>query len=99
MAMIDYLHSEEGDLIIKGGDWLTGESSQTHQKGLLLLINGQLRSWPTAGVALVNFILGENDKDVLRHRITEELEADGLTVELITFLADGTIQIEAQYGT
>ena len=94
--VIDYLQDENGDLIIEDGDLKQGAATSYHQRGLLLFNKGGNRQSPTAGVDAREFILDNIEGDEILHRVTEEFEGDGMTVNEV--IVNGTgINIDAQY--
>ena len=77
---LDYLHTEEDDLLIRNGDFAVGES-EMQEVGIILRLNpGELKSDPVLGPALLRFIRGRDDARI-RQLARLHLERDGKNYE------------------
>lgn len=85
--MKDYLLDENDDLVIQGGDFKVGESTEQHKSLLLRLQKGELRQFPKTGVGLADYLLDESPND-LWLEIQKQFEADGMVVRKINFIMD-----------
>lgn len=78
--IIDYLHTDEDDLLIRNGDFAVGES-EMQEVGIILRLNpGELKSDPVLGPALLRFIRGRDDERI-RQLARLHLERDGKNYE------------------
>ncbi len=95
--VIDYLRDQNNVLRIANGDFVKGDATNKHQQTLLVTEAGEFKQFPTAGVGLMNFMLGDNTADDLRTAIQKEFEADGM--HIIDMTISGTaVQLDAQYN-
>lgn len=94
----DILVGTDFDLLIKGGDFVVGDSNTQHQQALLLSEKGEFKQFPTTGVGLKRFINDDQDGDDLQAEIQSELEADGATIDELKVKALDDITINAHYG-
>ena len=77
---LDYIHTEEDDLMIRNGDFAVGEST-LQEVGIILRMNpGELKSDPVLGPALVRYIKGRDD-DKIRQMARLHIERDGKNYE------------------
>lgn len=90
-------NNNDFDLEIRNGDFVTGESTQQHQRDLLLAQKGEYRQSPTIGVGIVDYLLGNETEDEFRRNVTKEFEADGMQVRKITVENFAEIKINASY--
>lgn len=90
--MID---GETGELLIKDGDLVVGESSLQHQKDLLLLQKGELKYEPLIGVGIADFMDDEGTEDLFR-TIRKEFAKDGMKVKELKEV-NGELMIDAEY--
>lgn len=79
---VDYLNTEDDDLLIANGDFVKGESTQQHQSLLTRLKKGELRQYPRTGVDIDSFLLDDNPGDAYQE-IQKQFEADGMKVRKI----------------
>jgi len=77
---LDYLHTDEDDLLIRNGDFAVGES-EMQEVGIILRLNpGELKSDPVLGPALLRYIkAADNGKAQQMARL--HLERDGKNYE------------------
>lgn len=94
----DYKQTENGDLDFSMADLIITESTDQHQRDLLLADKGHLRNKPEAGVGVINFLIDNNPEDCLR-KIRMEMAADGMKVNRVAFEDSGEIEIDANYGS
>ena len=95
--MKDYKHTSGGDLDLSHGDLQVTESTDQHQRDLLLSDQGHIRQKPEAGVGAVNYLLGGEAESFLRSA-RKEFSADGMKVRKIAFASDGmNLTTEAAY--
>ena len=84
------------DLQITDGDFRLIESTEQHQKLLLLAGKGHIRTFGDMGVGLVEFV-NEDNLGGLYDRIQRDFEKDGMSIDDIRIQSDGNIQIDAAY--
>lgn len=98
--MKDILLDETGDLLIKDGDIVVGESTEQHQKHLLLAQKGDFRQHPQIGVGLSDFLNDDALRD-LPAAIQKEFENDGMKVKKINVIKKENdkmgLKIDASY--
>lgn len=92
----DILLDNDLDLSMKNGDFEIGESTYIHQQLLLLIEKGELKEFPTTGVASKRFLESENPNDYARE-IRQEFYADGMKVNQIKIADNFELSIDAQY--
>ncbi len=94
--VFDILSDESGDLMIKNGDFVIGESSLQHIHDIVIAEKGEYKQYPMLGVGIRQELLSNTTEVELKHMIRKELELDGMTVEQIKF-NHGEIDIDAYY--
>ena len=98
MEATDFLLDEDGDLIIKDGDFATGLSDQDHIENILTANKGAYRLEPLIGVGLQKAINGP-DTGVTRQRLKKRtrlnLELDNYRVTAIEIKTLANMKIEA----
>lgn len=99
MEVIDYIEDEDGDLRIRNSDFLTGESTEQHQKDLLIADPGQYKIFPTIGVGIDSYLNDDVSKDELERKISAAFEDDGMRVGLIEVKGVDDLRINAEYIT
>jgi hypothetical protein len=78
--MIDYLLDTDEDLLIKDGDWATGESTYQHQRQLILNAKGDYKANPTICADVTRYI-DNDDKSTVKREIAKEFMRDGMLVK------------------
>lgn len=91
----DILLDEDGDLLIKNGDLAIGESTQQHERLLLLCQKGELKLHPLVGVGIRDYLNDENPQN-LKTEIRRQFKADGLVIKDLKADAKG-VNIKANY--
>lgn len=96
--MIDYKVDEvTNDLVIgAGGDFVQVESTAQHQKQLILCNTGEYKQSPTICVGAMKYMDGEGF-NALINKVSSEFTRDGMDVQRVALLPDGTIQADAFY--
>lgn len=79
---IDMLQDEEGDILLKDGDVVWGESTTQHQRDILLVRPGDFKVSPR-GVGLGDYIDDEDPEEMLRNA-RKQFVKDGMTVQKLT---------------
>jgi hypothetical protein len=88
---------ETGDLAIKNGDLVIGESTLQHQRLLLLATKGGFKQNPTVGVDISSYMLDDSSVDELHGDIQQQFETDGMKVSSITGKTVENTVIKADY--
>lgn len=76
----DFLQDESGDLLIKDGDFVFGESDGTHIEDTLIAFAGWWKEFPLDGVGVTAYLNSSGQEQVLARKITLELQGDGFQV-------------------
>lgn len=97
MEVHDWLLGEDLDLAIQDGDFVYGESTEEHQRDLLLATKGSFRQSPTIGVGVSQMLLDNASNESLTRLIQQEMERDGMTVDHLTVTSLGTVEMTATY--
>lgn len=92
----DYKQFPDGDLDFLAGDLIIGESTQQHQRDLILADKGHVRRSPGMGVGAVNF-LQENDGSNYLRAVRMNFTADGMKVKKVGLDNLGNTVIDAEY--
>lgn len=90
---IDILDDSDGDLLIRNGDIVFGNSDQQHIQDILIAQKGHYTQSPAVGIGIESYLKG-NTGEKLRREIKLQLEADGFNVKQI-FVKNGEINIDA----
>lgn len=98
MEVHDFLLGDDLDLTIVDGDFEFGESTEEHQRDILLATKGIFRQSPELGVGITQELLNDSSNDDLLRLIQKEIEADGMGVQRLRVKEDGTIDLAATYG-
>ncbi|MGB0522389.1 MAG: hypothetical protein ACPGJS_05485 [Flammeovirgaceae bacterium] len=94
----DILIDENNDPIISGGDFLIGESTQQHQKLLLVSNKGQFREHPAVGVGINEYLLDDDANTSLFNEIDTQFKVDGMIVTHIEIVDNLNLSIDAEYN-
>lgn len=95
--MTDVLTNEENDLQIANNDLVIGESTNQHQKHLLISVPADIKEDPLAPVGLAMFLKDEVEGVTVLSVIKEKFERDGMQVKQLTFYNEGKLNIDASY--
>ncbi|GAB2586643.1 hypothetical protein [Spirosoma areae] len=90
-------HPETGDLLIKNGELVVGDSTDQHTNDLIQSDKGWYKHFPQRGVGATNFINDEENLAGLSSAIRSELFADGQNVESVTIKPGGNLAIQTSY--
>ena len=89
----DILYGDDGELLIKDGDFVTDVSNYQHIEDIMAAAPGHFRQYPVIGANILqqnNGIIDEAYKRLIRIN----LESDGFNVEKIDY-TNGELTIEA----
>jgi hypothetical protein len=91
----DILLDETGDLAVKDGDFVIGDSTIQHQQLLLMSQKGEWKEKPMVGVGIENYLNDDTTNDMM-NEISDQFEKDGMKVTSVNTV-DGKLQIESSY--
>jgi hypothetical protein len=94
--MRDFQIDADGDLDFSGGDLVITESTQQHQKSIIMAGKCWFKHAPTLGVGLTNYLNEHGSYNQLAASIRRECERDGMIVESVQ-VKNGTVTINAEY--
>lgn len=77
---MDFLQDKNGDLLIRDGDFVIGESDQQHVEDTLISFPGWWKENPLDGVGVQSFLNSSGQEQTLARKIKLELESDGYQV-------------------
>ena len=97
VEVFDYISDDNLDLIIRNGDFVVSESTQKHQRDLLLANKGEYKQNPTIGVGIDTFLLSEKNRDDVEAEVTSEFENDGMRIRRLEARSVSEFEIEAPY--
>jgi hypothetical protein len=96
----DILHTPDGDLAFRNGDFIVGDSDAQHVQDITFAMPGDFRQSPLVGVGIMNYLNGPVDASGfinLRKTIRLQLQADGYIIAKLTLAKDlKTFNVEAE---
>ena len=95
--MTDILLNDEGEIMIKDGDFVIGESLGQQQSMILVAHQGEFKNAPEVGVGIGDLLLGEELLEY-RHKIRSQYALDGLKINQLDLYEIGKLKIEAEYA-
>lgn len=78
----DILLDSDFDLLFVDGDMVIGESTEQHQRLLLVCEKGEIREFPACGVGINSYMLDDNPGS-LNGEIKRQFERDGMKVDAV----------------
>lgn len=93
--MTDYLTNDDGTLMIRNGDFVSGESEAQDIQRIGLSNPGEWKEWPLLGAALQRLLKSRAGKTALVKALDTHLRSDGFTRVDVTFNADQTFNVDA----
>ncbi len=87
---------ENEDLEITGGDFDMRDNTAQHQRQLLLNNKGDFKENPTTCVGAFGYLDEENFRGLIR-AVNIEFSRDGMEVNDVALLPDGTVSSDAVY--
>jgi hypothetical protein len=97
MKVFDLLTDADDDLMIRGGDLEIGESTEQHQRHLLLSEKGDWRRTPYVGVGIRSLLNDDAPGGVVVAEIQEQMELDGQNVTALGLATNGDLNLQAYY--
>jgi hypothetical protein len=94
--MTDFLLDDNGDLLIKDGDFVIGFSDNQHQLDILVATKGEFKEYPELGVGISEMLSDDDFMDLLIEA-KKNLEYDGMKINNIEFMPDGKLKIDGKY--
>ena len=98
MKVFDLLLDDDLDLDVRGGDFAITESTQQHQKLILLTDKGEWRQSPATGVGINSMLLDDAAAGDIILEVQMQMEADGLIISHLTVTADKQLSLTATYS-
>lgn len=94
MEVKDITYTE--DLLTKGGDFIVEESEQQHIQDIVFSSRGDFRQFPLVGVGITSTLNSNENIDVIRKRVKNQLNYDNFDVSEVELLEDKSIRIVAK---
>lgn len=95
--MMDYGLVDGTELAIKDGDFVVVESTQEHQRQLVMNGPGSYKAAPTVGVGAINYVDDESPQAFVR-RVAQEFARDGMkNVKVTVNAATGVLDVTGNY--
>ena len=92
----DILLNSDIDIMFANGDFVIGDSTMQNQYLILSSQKGEWTENPNIGAGIVDMLNDDDSETYWKHRITVELERDGMTVKQIQ-IKNSQIEINANY--
>lgn len=92
----DILLDSNNDLKIENGDFVMGDSTEQHQKCLLLAAKGDYKQFPLIGVDVFNWLNDDRPEDMMRE-VRIQFSNDGMRVNKMDVNYPSNIKIDATY--
>lgn len=93
--MKDLLLNSDGDLLVRNGDLVIGESDNQNITDILQSAKGEYKRSPQTGLNAHNFLSGTGNEQDIKTQAKLQLELDGFRVKDINVtFADGNINID-----
>lgn len=86
-----------GDLLVSAGDLTIGDATEQHQYDIIKADKGHYHHAPNLGVGVDNYLLDQATMPNLDASIRLELERDGMVVDQVDVLLDGSVTVQAYY--
>lgn len=96
MIAQDIALNEDGDAVIKNGDFDLTPSDNVHIEHILIANKGHYFEFPLLGVGLINEIKGSTQRQRLKQTIRRQLTLDNYSVNAIGIGEDFNITIDAK---
>ncbi len=80
----DFKIDEQGDVVIKNGDFATHDATMQNQELILLSHKGEWKQSPWVGVGIEDYIDDEIGVTTLHSEIQKQFELDGMQVQKIS---------------
>lgn len=93
------IHVTRDRLGLITGGWMVGDVQKQNQAIIVYMQPGELKEKPTIGVGVTSMLLS-SDALLYKHKIREQLEADGFRVNHLEIRSEQdklNIEINAQY--
>jgi len=96
MSVKDIRLDENGDLLIKNGDFALNESDEAHIEHIITANKGYYFENPFVGVGIINEIKGATTSQELKQNIRRQLVLDNFAVKKIDISENYEISINAE---
>lgn len=91
---------EDGDLLIRGGDFVVDEAPEQHIEHILLARKGQYRQWPLVGVGIADYHNAPMTTAIrtkLEREIKLQIESDGAIGVEVEVSNDGGVSVNQAF--
>ena len=79
MVFQDFLLTENGDLLIKNGDFVVGPSDPQHVFDIISSFAGEWKQFPPVGAGVLQDLKSENGQQTINN-VKQQLQANGYMV-------------------
>ncbi|KAA6327239.1 hypothetical protein EZS27_023764 [termite gut metagenome] len=93
--MIDIKQTPDGDIDLSTNDLFYSESTEQHQRDILLCGKGHFKETPLVGVSAIDYLNDESPDNFLR-AVRKKFARDGMKVKSLSLKA-GELSINAVY--
>lgn len=83
-VMGDILTTNEGELLMQGGDVLVGDALLYHQRDIVVSNPGEWKQNPATGVGIAEY-LDDDDPEAMTRLVRQQLTLDGQRVEKVQY--------------
>ena len=99
MANKDYILDENGDLLIKNGDFVVGLSDDQHIEDIITSFQGEYKEFPFTGAGILTSLNASDARNAI-NKVKEQLQAAGYSLTLLNIYVDksGKLRIEFPLG-
>jgi hypothetical protein len=97
MKVFDLLTDEDDDLLIRGGDFEIGESTEQHQRHIIQASKGHYRRTPYVGAGIDETLSDDAPGAVVLAEIQEQLELDGQNITTLQLDTNGNLKLVGYY--
>ena len=96
---LDYLSDQQGDLLIKAGDFVVGDATDQQISQLLSANTGDFKKHPLLGCNLENFLLENGlSKTALKKQLQKQFLLDQFVATKTEIDDTGEIEIQGYYA-
>lgn len=93
--MVDILLNTDGDLLIRNGDLVVGNSDDQNVSDILQSQKGDYKRSPQIGLNAINFLSSTQNGQDIKTQVKLQLQLDGFTVQDVKITTvDKQLQIE-----
>jgi len=96
MSAFDIGLTDDFDLTFSNGDFSIRETTEQHIFLTLGTAQGHWKQFPLNGARIIDALNGPTSFD-LEGRIKQQLEFDGMRVDMVSYAANGDLDIDGEY--